>query len=64
MEKRLSILFGLGLPFCTAAKSVMTEAGGYRAAIQENDFIYVWAEGTAGLRSDYYPVKVGWDFVK
>jgi hypothetical protein len=39
-------------------------APGSRAAIQENDFIYVWAEGTDGLRSDYYPVKVGWDFVK
>ena len=37
---------------------------GNRAAIQENDFIYIWAEGTDGLRSDYYPVKVGWDFVK
>jgi hypothetical protein len=35
---------------------------GPRAAIQENDFIYVWAEGTDGLRSDYYPVNVGWDF--
>jgi len=35
---------------------------GPRAAIQENDFIYVWAEGADGLRSDYYPVKVGWDF--
>lgn len=37
---------------------------GNRAAIQENDFIYVWAEGTDGLRSDYYPVKVDWDFTK
>jgi hypothetical protein len=35
---------------------------GPRAAIQENDFIYVWAEGTDGLRSDYYPVKVGWSY--
>ena len=35
---------------------------GPRAAIQENDYIYVWAEGTDGLRSDYYPVNVGWDF--
>ncbi|MCF7848750.1 MAG: hypothetical protein K9M45_07875 [Kiritimatiellales bacterium] len=35
---------------------------GPRAAIQENDFIYVWTEGTDGLRSDYYPVNVGWDF--
>jgi hypothetical protein len=37
---------------------------GPRAAIQENEYIYVWAEGTDGLRSDYYPVNVGWDFVK
>ncbi|MCX6877402.1 MAG: hypothetical protein NTW21_26870 [Verrucomicrobia bacterium] len=37
-------------------------APGPRAAIQENDFIYVWAEGADGLRSDYHPVKVGWDF--
>ena len=36
---------------------------GNRAAIQENEDIYVWAEGTDGLRSEYYPVKVGWDFV-
>jgi hypothetical protein len=35
---------------------------GNRAAIQENDYIYVWAEGADGLRSEYYPVKVGWDF--
>ena len=35
---------------------------GNRAAIQENEFIYVWAEGSDGLRSDYYQVKVGWDF--
>jgi hypothetical protein len=35
---------------------------GPRAAIQENEHIYVWAEGTDGLRSDYYPVNVGWDF--
>ncbi len=39
-------------------------APGPRSAIQENDFIYVWAEGTDGLRSDYHPVKVGWDFVQ
>ena len=35
---------------------------GKRVAIQENEDIYVWAEGTDGLRSEYYPVKVGWDF--
>jgi hypothetical protein len=35
---------------------------GNRAAVQENDYIYVWAEGTDSLRSEYYPVKVGWDF--
>ncbi len=35
---------------------------GNRAAIQENEAIYVWAEGGDGLRSDYHPVKVGWDF--
>ena len=35
---------------------------GNRAAIQENEFIYVWAEGSDGLRSEYTPVKVGWDF--
>jgi len=35
---------------------------GNRAFIQENEYIYVWAEGADGLRSDYYPVKVGWDF--
>jgi hypothetical protein len=37
-------------------------APGNRAAIQENACIYVWAEGKDGLRSDYHPVKVGWDF--
>ena len=37
---------------------------GNRAAIQENDSIYVWAEGADGLRGDYYPVKVGWDFTR
>jgi hypothetical protein len=37
-------------------------APGSRAMIQENDFVYVWAEGKDGLRSEYYPVKVGWDF--
>jgi len=35
---------------------------GNRASIQENEYIYVWAEGADGLRSDYCPVKVGWDF--
>jgi hypothetical protein len=35
---------------------------GNRARIQENDYIYVWAEGADGLRSEYYPVKVGWEF--
>jgi hypothetical protein len=35
---------------------------GNRAAIQENDCVYVWAEGTDGLRGEYYPVNVGWDF--
>jgi hypothetical protein len=37
---------------------------GDRARIQENEHIYVWAEGADGLRSEYYPVKVGWDFMK
>jgi hypothetical protein len=36
---------------------------GKRAFIQENEYIYVWAEGTDGLRSEYYPVKIDWDFV-
>ncbi|NQU19978.1 MAG: hypothetical protein HQ567_01750, partial [Candidatus Nealsonbacteria bacterium] len=35
---------------------------GNRARIQENESVYVWAEGADGLRSEYYPVKVGWDF--
>ena len=35
---------------------------GARAAIQENEYVYVWAIGCDGLHSDYYPVKVGWDF--
>ncbi len=35
---------------------------GNRATIQENEYVYVWAEGVDGLRSEYYPVKVGWDF--
>ena len=37
---------------------------GGRATIQEDEYIYVWAVGTDGLYSDYYPVKVGWDFVQ
>jgi hypothetical protein len=36
---------------------------GDRARIQENEYIYVWAEGTDGLRSEYYPVRAGWDFL-
>lgn len=39
-------------------------APGNRAAIQESEYIHVWAVGNDGLYSDYYPVKVGWDFVK
>lgn len=35
---------------------------GSRAAIQENEYLYVRAEGADGLRSDYHPVKVGRDF--
>jgi hypothetical protein len=35
---------------------------GPRASIQENETIYVWAAGTDGVRSEYYPVKVSWDF--
>ena len=35
---------------------------GSRAMIQENEFIYVWAEVKDGVRSEYHPVKVGWDF--
>jgi hypothetical protein len=37
---------------------------GPRAAIQESEYIYVWAISCDGLYSDYYPVKVGWDFVE
>jgi hypothetical protein len=37
-------------------------APGNRAAIQENEYVYVWAEGIDGLRSEYCPVKVEWDF--
>ena len=35
---------------------------GARWRIQESEYIYVWAVGRDGLHSDYYPVKVGWDF--
>lgn len=35
---------------------------GNRASIQESEYIYVWVVGRNGLYSDYYPVKVGWDF--
>ena len=35
---------------------------GNRASIQENEWIYVWAEGRDGLRSEYHPVKVEWDY--
>ena len=37
---------------------------GARSAIQESEMIYVWAVGCDGLLSDYYPVKIGWDFLK
>ena len=36
---------------------------GDRARIQENEYVYVWAEATDGLRSEYYPVRVNWDFL-
>jgi hypothetical protein len=52
-----------GLGFNKEAQSwTGTVTPGNRASIQENEYIYVWAEGTNGLRSEYYPVKVGWDF--
>ena len=35
---------------------------GERWRIQENEFIYVWAEGNDGLRGEYFPVKVDWDY--
>lgn len=35
---------------------------GSRAAIQEHDVVYVWAEGHDGVRGEYTPVRVGWDF--
>jgi hypothetical protein len=37
-------------------------APGNRVSIQESEYLYVWAVGRDGLHSDYYPVKVGWDF--
>ena len=37
---------------------------GNRAAIQENEDVYVWAEDIDGVRSEYYPVKVGWDLTR
>jgi len=37
---------------------------GDRGKIQENEFVYVWAEAKNGLHSDYKPVKIGWSFVK
>jgi hypothetical protein len=37
-------------------------APGNRAAIQESEYIHVWAVGRDGLHSDYRPVKVGWEF--
>ena len=35
---------------------------GDRWRIQESENIYVWAVGIDGLYSEFYPVKVGWDF--
>ena len=35
---------------------------GSRETIQESEYIHVWAVGKDGLRSDSYPVKVGWEF--
>ena len=35
---------------------------GPRAAIQESEYVYVWAIGSDGLWSDFCPVKIGWDF--
>ena len=37
---------------------------GKRAAIQEHEEVYVWAEADSGLRSEYVAVKVGWEFVE
>jgi len=35
---------------------------GARWRIQEHEFIYIWAEGRDGLRSEYFPLKVDWSF--
>ena len=35
---------------------------GDRWRIQESEYIYIWAVSRDGLYSDFYPVKVGWDF--
>jgi hypothetical protein len=35
---------------------------GPRAAIQESEYVYVWAIGSDGLWSDFCPVRIGWDF--
>ncbi|MBF89992.1 MAG: hypothetical protein CMG75_10165 [Candidatus Marinimicrobia bacterium] len=35
---------------------------GERWKIQESEYIYVWAVGKNGLYSEFYPVKIGWDF--
>jgi hypothetical protein len=39
-----------------------TVTPGSRWRIQEHEFIYIWAEGKDGLRSEYYPLKVDWNF--
>jgi len=39
-----------------------TVTPGRRWRIQEHEFIYIWAEGEDGLRSEYFPLKVDWDF--
>lgn len=36
---------------------------GPRKTIPEFEYIYIWAVRNDGLHSDYYPVKVGWDFI-
>jgi hypothetical protein len=35
---------------------------GHRWRIQENECIYIWAEGKDALRSEYFPLKVDWSF--
>ena len=35
---------------------------GDRWRIQESENVFVWAVGIDGLYSEFYPVKVGWDF--